>query len=71
MRRKKMNKEKIERELVEEFIEKIKKDGYFSEDDLLEKCLEVNKNNRDRAFKTKRSVEWIISQHYDLNKVIK
>lgn len=66
-----MNKEKIERELVEEFIEKIKKDGYFSEDDLLEKCLEVNKNNRDRAFKTKRSVEWIISQHYDLNKVVK
>ena len=66
-----MNKEKIERELVEEFIEKIKKDSYFSEDDLLEKCLEVNKNNRDRAFKTKRRVEWIISQHYDLNKVIK
>ena len=51
-----MNKEKIERELVEEFIEKIKKDGHFSEDDLLEKCLEVSKNNRDRAFKTKRSV---------------
>lgn len=66
-----MNKEKIERELEEKFIEKINKDGYFSEDDLLKKCLEVSKNNRDRAFKIKRSVEWVISQHYDLNKVVK
>lgn len=66
-----MSKEKIERELVEKFIEKINKDGYFSEDDLLEKCLEVSKNNRDRAFKIKKSIEWIISQHYDLNKVVK
>lgn len=66
-----MSKEKLERELAEEFKEKIEKDGFFYEDDLLKKCLEVQHNNRDRAFKLKRSVEWIISQHHNLDKVIK
>lgn len=66
-----MNKEKIEKELAEEFIEKIKKDGYFYEENLLEKCLKIKEGNRDRAFKLKRSVEWIISQYYDLNKIMK
>ncbi|MGK4198888.1 hypothetical protein [Fusobacterium sp. HC1336] len=63
--------DKLEREVLEEFKEKIRKDGFFYEDDLLKKCLELKNNNRDRAFKLKRSVEWIISQYYDLNKVIK
>lgn len=66
-----MSKEKLERELAEEFKEKIEKDGFFYEDDLLKKCLEIQQNNRDRAFKLKRSVEWIISQHHNLDKVIK
>ena len=63
--------DKLEREVLEEFKEKIRKEGFFYEDDLLKKCLELKNNNRDRAFKLKRSVEWIISQYYDLNKVIK
>lgn len=63
--------DKLEREVLEEFKEKIRKDGFFYEDDLLKKCLELKNNNRDRAFKLKRSVEWIISQYSDLNKVIK
>lgn len=66
-----MNKEKLERELAKEFKEKIEKDGFFYEDDLLKRCMEVKQDNRDRVFNLKRSVEWIISQHYDLNKVIK
>ena len=66
-----MSKEKLERELAKEFKKKIEKDDFFYEDDLLKKCLEVQYNNRDRAFKLKRSVEWIISQHHNLDKVIK
>lgn len=63
--------EKMERELTKEFVEKIEKDGFFYEDDLLKRCLEIQKNNRERAFKIKRSVEWIISQHHNLDKIIK
>lgn len=54
------------RETAKEFMEEIKSNGFIKYSQIEEKCTFNNTVKYDMV----KSIQWIISQYYDLNKVI-